>query len=241
MPSHNHHLKRILLSDCFFDCGPGESAQQRSEIIDEILGINVVEIERNLLHEGKKQNPTGDRDSWGRSLHDGHQTWVGLHSHTLQTPYAEIVEILKILAPSPDQHFIDLGAGHGRIGLVLHALYPGCSFTGVEFVLERVKEGNRIYKKFDCFNARLIQADISHCDYRLSCADYFFLYDFGNSHEIQKVLQQIKEVMGKNPITVIARGNATRHFVHKEHPWLSDIYRPCHGKNYSVYSNFKDR
>jgi len=211
-----------------------------SEVIDRIFGINVKGIERVLLQEGMKQNPKGDRDSWGRNLHDGHQTWVGLHPQTLQTSYAEIVEIIKILAPRPDQHFLDLGAGYGRIGLVLHALCAGCSFTGIEYVQERVTEGNRIFKKLDCVNARLIQGDLSHSRYLLSCADYFFLYDFGNSKEIQSSLQQLKEVTGKLPIKMIARGDATRHFVHKEHPWLSAIYQPLHAKNYSIYSNFED-
>ncbi len=233
-------LKKIFLSEGLFNCKQGSSHQEHSLLIDEIFGVNVPALEKKLLLKGIEKTPKGDRDSWGRSMHDGHQTWVGLHPETLQTSYAEIAEILTILSPQHDQHFLDLGAGYGRIGMVLHSMFFGCSFTGIEYVRERVMEGNRIFQKLDCINARLVEADVAHKDYRLSCADFFFLYDFGNSLEIQNVLQQLRKVMGNRPIKVIARGNVTRHFVHKEHAWLSDIFRPLHAKNYSIYSNFED-
>ena len=41
---------------------------------------------------------------------------------------------------------VDLGAGYGRMGLVIAKHYPTLSFWGVEYVAERVAEGNRVFQ-----------------------------------------------------------------------------------------------
>ena len=121
---------------------------EHAKLIDQILDLRVSFVEEMLVYEAAGFDPEGNHETWGPRLHQGIQTWVGLDKDTLQTPYCDILRILQILKLRPYQEVIDLGAAYGRMGLVMGGLYPKNSFTGYEFVKERVNEGNRIYQKF---------------------------------------------------------------------------------------------
>jgi hypothetical protein len=233
-------IQDLLQRDGFFHLEDTSDHHPHSEIIDQLIGIRPKEIEHKLLVEGISALPEGNLESWGKHLHQGHQTWVGLDPNILQTPYAEIFEMLQKISPQKGDHIIDLGAAYGRMGVVLKFLYPEVFFTGLEYLEVRVSEGNRIFKKFECHNALLIQQDLSVEDFQLPEAEIYFLYDYGRPDQIRFTLKALEVIGDKKDIIVVARGIACRHYIQKSHPWLSHIFDPYHSNEFSIFSNYRD-
>jgi hypothetical protein len=212
-----------------------ESERTHSAELDRLFGFRVKEIEQGLLDAALKLNPSGNVQTLGHSLHKGNQTWIGLDYQTLQTPYSELKQMLSLLKTSP-LHVVDLGAGYGRMALVLQQTFPDCHFTGFELVKERVLEGQRIFYNYELPNAKLFQVDLMDEKFRLPLADIYFLYDFGKIHHIRHILNQFKNLADHHTFKLIARGNGSRSLIDHEHPWLSQVYPVIHEKNFSIYS-----
>ncbi len=184
--------------------------------------------------------PEGNHKTWGHFLHQGNQTWVGLDPQTLQTPYLELKEVCELLSPEAQQSIIDLGAGYGRMGLVLNALCPEVKFVGYEFVAERVNEGRRIFAQHELNHAELYVQDLTDKHFVLPVADYYFLYDYGELAHIRRTLKQLEDLADRHSFKVVARGKGARSLIEYEHPWLSDVYTPIHRENFSIYSMAAD-
>ena len=221
----------ITFNPSLFNCPRVHSAW-----VDRTLGIQVEKIETTLYEAALKLDPQGSHKTWGRSLHEGNQTWVGLWSQTLQTPYSELKQICELLKPKKLEHLVDLGAGYGRMGWVLHLLYPETSFSGYEYVSERVIEGSRLLDQLGCVKARLIHQDLTQADFKLPEADFYFVYDYGTLEHIRHTLDQLKEMGDRKKFKVIARGLGTRSLIDHEHPWLSQVFDPHHEEHFSIYS-----
>lgn len=204
--------------------------------IDRYFGLKVNEIEESLYHAAKSLRPMGNLSNLGHVLHQGHQTWVGLEPETLQTPYQELVRLCEHLQLKSGELMVDLGAGYGRLGLVLHELYKGVLFKGYELVSERVMEGNRVFENFSCINARLFTQDLTDPAFKIPRADYYFIYDYGKVAHIRETLKQIENFTDSGKFKVIARGKGTRSIIEHEHPWLSQINPVIHEENFSIYS-----
>lgn len=204
--------------------------------IDQHFGFRVQEIEAALYQSAKILRPEGDLSNLGHVLHKGHQTWVGLEPETLQTPYAELVQLCQFLDPRSGEKMVDLGAGYGRLGMVLHILYPGVQFEGHELVLERVQEGNRVFDKNECHDARLFSQDLTDSTFKIPLAHYYFIYDYGKVAHIRQTLKQLEDLTSHHRFKVIARGKGSRSIIEHEHPWLSDVNPVIHQENFSIYS-----
>jgi hypothetical protein len=205
-----------------------------SEQIDRHFGFNVAAIEAALLQKARDLGP-GNVHSWGHSLHEGNQTWVGLHPETLQTPYSELCQMMRHLEPF-EGHLVDLGAGYGRMALVLASFNQHATFTGFELVKERVIEGQRVLENLGLVRAKLFQQDLVASDFKMPVADAYFLYDYGKVHHIRHTLEQLKAVADHKTFKVIARGKGCRSLIDYEHPWLSQVYSAIHEENFSIYS-----
>jgi protein-L-isoaspartate O-methyltransferase len=204
--------------------------------IDEHFGLRINTIEHELFLKAKSLRPQGDLSNLSQVLHDGHQTWVGLDPQTLQTPYAEVVHLCELLKLKAGEHLVDLGAGYGRVGLVLHHYNSGVRFTGYELVQERVIEGDRVLKQFDSDNLKLHTQDLMDPNFVIPEAQYYFLYDFGKVAHIRHVLKQLEERAFKDRFKIVARGKGSRSIIDHEHPWLSQTYPARHEENFSIYS-----
>ncbi|MFL5785981.1 MAG: hypothetical protein ACJ76H_15285 [Bacteriovoracaceae bacterium] len=204
-----------------------------SEIIDERLGLRVKEIESDLLRRAQLLIPKGDHHSWGAALHEGNQTWVGLHPETIQTPYAELARMCRKLSLKNGDHVVDLGAGYGRLGFVLQDLYPAVTFLGLEFVHERVLEGQRIYRELGLDPKTLTEGDLTAENYFPEEATHYFLYDFGKVPHIRRILLQLGEIADRKKFTLIGRGKGVRSLISHEFPWLTVFYAE---ENFSIYS-----
>lgn len=221
-----------------FQCPVGgiDTPGFHSSLVDEILGMDVVRIEKDLFKRARQLRPEGGLSSWGASLHEGNQTWVGLSPETLQTPYSELRHICELLNPGEFDHFVDLGAGYGRFALVLEQLYPETTFTGFEFVEERVKEGQLALQRLRVEKALLLKQDLTDPDFKLPEADFYFIYDYGKISHIRNTVTQLEEMGDRRDFKVIARGKGVRSIIENEHPWLSQVHSPHHEENFSIYS-----
>lgn len=197
-----------------------------SEEIDRLLGFRVHEIERDLHERALISDPHGNHHRWGAALHSGNQTWVGLHPETIQTPYDELLRMCEKLKLSTGEKVVDLGAGYGRLGIVIEKLYPGVHFQGIEFVPERVAEGKRL-------GINLIQGDLTHPDFFPEEADHFFIYDFGKIPHIRDLLNKLSDLADKKKFTVTGRGKGIRSLIGHEFHWLTPFYEE---ENFSLYS-----
>jgi hypothetical protein len=210
--------------------------RQHANMVDKILGFRVKYIEEMLVAEARGFEPEGSHETWGPTLHNGVQTWVGLELQTLQTPYSEILRILQLLKIKPYQHIIDLGAAYGRMGVVIGGLYIKNTFTGYEYVKARVDEGSRVYKELGFSRVQLIAQDLFAKDFELPQADVYFIYDYGQVEHIDYTLKQIAQVAQKRPIKVVVRGKFTKRIIADRHPWLELKYEGKLEELFSIYT-----
>lgn len=219
----------ILTNDDF-------QARLEAEKLDLSLGFNIDQIEADLLKRAQSMDPQGSHKTWGQTIHQGNQTWVGLSHQTLQTPYSELHQMCELLDLKANSTVVDLGAGYGRLGLILATFYPSVRFLGLEYVKERVAEGSRIYQKLQCKNAELIVQDLGEEGFQLPKADFYLLYDYGTLTHMRRTLGQFESLADKNDFTLVARGKGVRHLIHYEHSWLTNLCTPIHRENFSIYS-----
>lgn len=228
-----------LLRDPLFFSSNTSCDEKQSTLIDEIVGVRAVSIEKELISRARNLCEISHSDNLGKSLHNGNQTWVGLDPNTLQTPYREISEVLDCVQPKKGQRIIDLGAAYGRMGMVLNCHYPDVEFYGLEYVPERVSEGNRIYEFYGIDGPKLYSKDLASESFDIEPADIYFIYEYGRKEHIQKTLFELREIAQNQKIILIARGRSCISLIDYYHPWLSDVFPVKRLETVSMYANFK--
>jgi len=205
-------------------CAPWETyaeAKQRSESIDVALGFQINEVEQKL------RKNSGDRQDWAR-----------LSPQAFQTPYPELAEIVGRFQEPQSLRWLDLGAAYGRLGFVLSILRPQDFFYGCEFVPERVQHAAHIFDSHGLSQSRMHNIDLNQIRAgEFPESEILFLFDFGQPSEISRLLQEIRVWSESKPLTLIGRGRATRHLVHRDHPWLAQVEEAFHAPHYSIYRN----
>lgn len=199
--------------------------QKHSKLIDNLYGFEIESVEEMMKHRSLAK------------YHD-YEIWSGLAPEQLQTPYDELRRVLRDCNFQDGESLVDLGAGYGRVGVILGEKFPNSSFTGIEIASERVVEGNRIFKEFGFINCELIAAEAQSMD--IAAAKVYFIYDFGLPSQIEQTLSKIAERAFKEEFYVVARGRGVRSIVNYKFPQLWSAFTPLHGETYSIYSTFCD-
>lgn len=210
--------------------------RQHSKLVDQILGFKIKEIEKKLIDQARAILPMGDYTVLGPKIHQGVQTWVGLDPETLQTPYSEILRILKILSPRDLETIVDLGAAYGRMGIVLAHLRHTAHFIGIEYSLERVDEGQRIFDELKLHHSQMIRANLFDLKFELPKAQYYFMYDYGYHAHIAQTLLHLSVMSKDQSFKLITRGTATLGMIERDYPHWEKIYQ---GKGEEQFSIFK--
>ncbi len=205
--------------------GTYQLAKPHSEKVDQYFGFQIDVIEKGLI---QKEEYRVDRAKSKTS-------WIGLDPATLQTPYTEIRYMLSTLSLQPGDTIVDLGAGYGRMGLVLAKHYPETFFLGIESVKERAEEGTRVFRKHELPRARMLHQDLCQDSTSLPYGEIFFLYDLSTPENIAKVLEKLKTMAKRNKFTLVGRGRSTRDQIERKHPWLSQVNDPEHHGTFSLY------
>lgn len=211
--------------------------RERSHDIDREIGLKISKIEQKLL----KKYRAYDRpvDSNDRKQHyQGTQTWVGLHPQVLQTPYSEIKEFLTHLVPHGPKCLVDLGAGYGRLGLVMSAFLPTSQFIGYEVMEERLHEARRIFELYDLENCEMRNENILDDKFILPKACVYFIYDFSDPLDLRVLLRQLNDKLSKDRFFLVARGEGVRSLIQNKFPAFHRPYGAYHSKNWSIYSSF---
>jgi hypothetical protein len=195
--------------------------KEHAEAADHYFGYEIEKVEAKL-----KQETSQDEKS---------AQWIGLDPQSLQTPYTELRWMLSVLNLKPGQTIVDLGAGYGRMGLVMHTHYPDCNFVGIEIAKTRVDEGNRVFKNHQAMHAILLHADVASENFEIPDAEVYFIYDLSRLKTIKLVIDRLKERSRKKSICVIGRGRATRDQIERNEPWLSQMVEPKYFSNFTVY------
>lgn len=215
-------------------------AKSQARSIDRALGYRCEEIEQELRERYLPKNRLSFGAGAGDTFidQDGHsrQFWVGLDVQSLQTPYSELLEILEVVGVRRGQKWIDLGAGYGRLGIVLSSISLEAEFLGYEVIPERVEEGRRIFSAWNLPSAKLETADIAAAGFDIPIADVYFIYDFGSARDIGVVLGKLAEISRHQKIQVVARGRGIRHAIMQQHPWLSEVEPAQHFPHWSLFS-----
>lgn len=189
--------------------------REHSQLIDDVLGLRALELEKSFHKKASVLNPEGNALSWGPEL-QGRQTRLGLHPQTLQTTYHECGLICEWLDRRGNEHrMVDLGAGYGRLGIVMDSLLPGSTFVGVECFGPRYREGVRIYEKFGFMNAGLIEANLLSEDFAIPRGSVYFVFDFGTPQEIAQIVDDL--LRENSSFIIVARGHAVLRILEETH------------------------
>lgn len=195
----------VKLSSSLFVCQNDDHPQLHSRKLDKILGYKVSKIESKLLQKYRSYDQSND-DSNKKQHYKGTQTWIGLHPQALQTPYSEIYQVLNVLKDSNIEHVVDIGAGYGRVGIVLSVIFPKANFTGFEIVKKRQLEGNRIFKKHGALNSRIELSNVLDLNFKIPDADIYFIYDFSDLDDVNQILNELRQKAINKTFFLITRG-----------------------------------
>lgn len=205
------------------------SSKIHSDHLDQLLGFNYQPLEQALIAKSKTE-PSSDQ------LREK-QRWIGLDIQSMQTPYSEILEMIRVIQPKETDHWVDIGAAYGRMGIALALTHPQMRFSGYEIVQERTIEANRIYQKWDFKNASVYAADLALPTVIIPSADLYFIYDFGSRKDADCVLEKLRMLALENPIQVIARGRGIKNWIMMDYPWLSQMKPPTHFAHWSWFQS----
>ncbi|EQC43002.1 hypothetical protein M899_0838 [Bacteriovorax sp. BSW11_IV] len=213
--------------------------QMHSQLIDLILDSNACDIEEQMTEIAREKWPDGSVRTWGRNSHDGVQTYIGLCPEQLQTPYGEFANIIEVASPKQGDVVVDLGAGHGRLGLVCHAYDQGIEFRGLEYVEQRVQEGNRLFETFDLSLCKMEQQDLSCPNFIMPAADLYFMYEYGDMTHVNHSLNQLQEISKNRNFRIVCRGRGSNNLIWSKHPWLT-VFDSIQLENSVIYSTSGD-
>lgn len=203
-------------------------AKAHAREVDSYLGLRIDAIEARL-HSGGSKRPAPDASG------EHQQLWFGLDPQDLLTPYLEIRSVLELIPRSISAHVVDLGAAYGRMGFVIERHFPHFTFTGYEYVGERVVEGAEALKRFGARRAKLEHADLTSKQFRMPNADIYFIYDYGTPAAIEKTLHDLKRKAGEREILIVARGRNVRYAIESKHRWLEKLLPMASERAITVY------
>lgn len=133
----------------------------------------------------------------------------------VQSGYSSILIALRYLNPVRGSKFIDLGAGYGRVGLVVGLMRPDLDFQGYEYVPHRVAIASETSKNLGLKeHVHFDTQDLSLDSFQIPIADTYYIYDSFADATYDHVIQRLVEIGLKKKITVITKGNARKWFEH---------------------------
>lgn len=225
-------LEQFFSDPAFYQIPANLNIQNHSQILDDLLGYDIQSIEDKFVEEAKIKSPTSKYVDWGPNVH-GLQSWLGLHPQTLQTPYSLLFNILTGLELNPGSKLVDLGAGYGRLGLMLAYLFPQVEFLGIEAVPERVQEANRIFSRLGKTNIPLVIQNLLQTD-EFPSADVYYCYEYGTKEDLERLYEKLKQISQKRHLKLVVRGKFANEIILSDQLWLKHTHQFEFGTNLFV-------
>lgn len=198
--------------------------QVHAKRLDKLLGYRISKIEVKLLQQFQAYDKCPDISN--RKGHfEGAQAWIGLHPQALQTPYNDLYEVFFALRMHEIVKVVDVGCAYGRIGIVMSHFFPQAHFVGYEIVKPRAREANRVFQKHALDNCEVVQTNILDAGFVFPEAQVYFIYDFGETSDIQRALSLILERMASKQFYLVVRGARVEALLEQQvainHNWRS--------------------
>jgi predicted O-methyltransferase YrrM len=204
--------------------------------LDKKIGFKIPKIEMKLLQKYRAYDKQEDSSS-NKNHFQGTQTWIGLHPQALQSTYNEILEALLVLKDVQVEKIIDIGAGYGRVGLVMNAVFPQAEFIGYEIVKKRSSEANRIYEKYKLDNCNVELLNVLDDEFELPNADIYFIYDFSEIDDLDCIFKLLVGKMNHKQFHIIVHGERTEFLINKRYKKYWNKLEIHQGENLKVYSS----
>lgn len=203
-----------------------------SQLMDEKIGYQIEKIEQQLCQQfldEQKHYQLGES-----------RTWVGLSPQIFQTPYPEIDTFFHFLKKFKLERIVDLGAGYGRVAVVMQNFFPEAKFIGFELLEKRCEEANRIFRLYHYHRCSLLSQNILDQKFNFPQADLYFIYDFSDQQDQKKILDILSHKMETDKFFLVVRGKSTRSLIQYKYPEFFRCYGPYHTENWSIYSSWCD-
>jgi hypothetical protein len=191
--------------------------------LDKILGFKIPKIEVKLLQKYRAYDKVNDASN-KKQHYQGTQTWIGLHPQALQTPYNDIFDALYLLKDFDVKRVVDIGAGYGRVGIVMNCLFPNAYFIGLEILKPRKVEGNRVFEQLELDNCEILLKNVLDDDFNLPTAQIYFIYDFSELDDICKILDELTSRMEKYDFFLITKGERVNYLLEHKYKkfWITN-------------------
>jgi 16S rRNA G527 N7-methylase RsmG len=214
--------------------------QVYSQELDKLLGFKINKIEQRLLRKYKAYDKSVD-DNNRKKHYEGTETWIGLSPRALQTPYSEIHHFLSCFMKNyHPSTVVDLGAGYGRVGIVMNALYPKAKFIGYEILEARLREAQRVFEKLELNNCEMRLQNLLDFNFEIPQADIYFIYDFSQSFDLRLILDKFTQKLEGDQFFLIAKGERVRNLINTEYTQFKSPKRFLDNKRWSLYSSAVD-
>lgn len=196
-----------------------------SKNLDRTFGYKIPKIEQKLTQKYRSYYQ-GPDESNKKKHYFGTQTWIGLHPQALQTTYNDIFEALYIIQEHNIDKVVDIGAGYGRVGLVMSSLFPEARFIGFEILKQRQQEGNRVFEKLKLVNCEILLENVLEEKFILPQAQVYFIYDFSEAEDICKILDELVSRIEEYNFFLITKGDLVDYLLEKKYKqfWQTNGY-----------------
>lgn len=208
-----------------------------AKYLDKKIGFRIQKIENKLTQKYRAYDKPLD-ESNKKQHFEASQTWIGLHPQALQTPYNDIFEVFSLLKNESINSIIDIGAGYGRIGIVMNAIFPNASFLGYEILKIRASEGNRIFKKWNLDNCLIENKNVLEDAFIIPEANIYFIYDFSEQEDINIILKKLSKKKSKH--FLILKGERTLSLLNKHYQTFWKPYGFSNNKELNIYSSINN-
>ncbi len=223
------------ITEDMFTIPAGACPLTHSRQLDNFFGFQIPKIERKLLKKYRGYDQKADLSSRRNHL-EGSETWIGLHPQVLQTPYPEIHSFLNILKSFTPETIVDLGAGYGRMAIVLSQVIPDSKFIGYELMDVRREEGERVLNNLGLKNFTLKKQNIIEEGFKIPTADVYFIYDFSDPLDLRVILRKLSKKMETDKFFLVARGKGIRSLIQNKFKEFYALNDAIHDEKWSIYN-----
>lgn len=132
-------------------------------------------------------------------------TWIGQAPDILNTPYRVFMEVLSELHLPAGAVVVDMGAGHGRMGMVIGILNPELHYVGIEYHASRIADASRTARNLGLSRVKYQQADFTDPKFNAPDGDVFFFYRPNEKEEYNRIaISKLESIAKKKKILVLS-------------------------------------
>ncbi|MCJ7450654.1 MAG: methyltransferase domain-containing protein [Candidatus Nanohaloarchaeota archaeon QJJ-9] len=183
-----------------------EEDKKAREDLGEVLEKGIEKIDKRYGHE---QSEIIDQ-MLGINKKEGEKEYKGEQTYQIETSYDTIKQMLDKTGPRQEETFYDLGSGYSRV-LITGSLLTDAEYRGIELVKERVDESKRIRDRLGLENVEIMQGDVKELKAEeLSDGDFFYMFKPFSVSTFKEFGKTMEELAERKDYTVIGGGQSNK-------------------------------